>query len=105
MAAAAVRLCHAQSCGKCVPCRIGLRVLSDELDKIAAGTATEKTLTQIESLAAAIRGGADCAIGAEAAALVQEQLPILRRDADAHAAGSCAAAGAFRRRRRSSARS
>lgn len=92
MAAAAVRLCHAQSCGKCVPCRIGLRVLADELDKIPAGTATEKTLSQIESLAAAIRGGADCAIGTEAAALVLEQLPILKRDAEAHAAGSCAGA-------------
>ena len=32
-----LRLCLAQSCGKCVPCRVGLSKMSEIIDKILSG--------------------------------------------------------------------
>ena len=34
MSLAFLKLCHAQSCGKCVPCRIGLGQLSKLIDTV-----------------------------------------------------------------------
>ena len=34
MAASFLKMCHAQSCGKCVPCRIGLGALERLLDDV-----------------------------------------------------------------------
>ena len=47
MALSFLRLCHAQSCGKCVPCRIGLGQLSLLLEQVLSGTATMNTLVTI----------------------------------------------------------
>ena len=43
-----LNLCHAQTCGKCVPCRIGLGQLSSMLQRVLDGNATENTLQLIE---------------------------------------------------------
>ena len=32
-----LRLCHAQTCGKCVPCRIGLNQLAHMLEEVLDG--------------------------------------------------------------------
>ena len=37
-------LCHAQTCGKCVPCRIGLGQLSHFITDVLDGKATLETL-------------------------------------------------------------
>ena len=66
-----LRLCHAQTCGKCVPCRIGLGQLASYLEDVLEGRATLETLGQIERLARDIEASADCAIGWEAARMVQ----------------------------------
>ena len=34
-----VRLCHSQSCGKCVPCRVGLGQLAQLMDDVLEGNA------------------------------------------------------------------
>ena len=39
-----LRLCHAQSCGKCVPCRIGLGQLETYLTDVLEGRGTMETL-------------------------------------------------------------
>ena len=64
--AAYVRMCATQSCGKCTPCRVGLRALADLLDAVLENRADEKTLGLIERTARAIYLSADCAIGYEA---------------------------------------
>lgn len=63
-----LRLCHAQTCGKCVPCRIGLGQLATYLEDVLDGRATMATLAEIERLAKDIEISADCAIGTEAGA-------------------------------------
>ena len=65
-----LNLCHAQSCGKCTPCRIGLGKLSALLKAVLDGEATMDTLGQIRETARNIIDSADCAIGFNAAQLV-----------------------------------
>ena len=79
-----LRLCHAQSCGKCVPCRIGLGQLSKLIEKVLDGTATMETLATIEKTAYSIVNTADCAIGRDAARLVMDGLEGFRDDYEEH---------------------
>lgn len=65
-----LKLCHAQTCGKCVPCRIGLGQLYNLLEDVLDGRATPETLDLIETTARVIKNSADCAIGVEAARMV-----------------------------------
>lgn len=44
-----IKMCLAQSCGKCVPCRVGLRQLARLFDDVLDGNATEETLDVIEA--------------------------------------------------------
>ena len=43
-----LQVCHTQSCGKCVPCRVGLGQLTSLLNEVVDNKATEKTLKLIE---------------------------------------------------------
>ena len=52
LSGAFLRLCLAESCGKCVPCRVGLNKLSELIDKVLDGKATEADLDTIEITAA-----------------------------------------------------
>lgn len=79
-----LRLCHAQTCGKCVPCRVGLGQLADYLNQVLVGEATMETLGEIEKLAKVISNSADCAIGYEAANMVLRGLEGFRDDYVAH---------------------
>ena len=67
MASAFLKLCHAQTCGKCVPCRVGLAQLQALLEDVLEGRATLSTIDLIEKTAQNISWSADCAIGYEAA--------------------------------------
>lgn len=65
-----LKLCHAQTCGKCSPCRIGLGQLQNLLEDVLEGRASLKTLDLIRETAEGIMDSADCAIGYEAAHMV-----------------------------------
>ena len=70
MASAFLKLCHAQTCGKCVPCRVGLAQLQMLLEDVLEGRAELSTIDLIEKTAQNISWSADCAIGQEAADMV-----------------------------------
>ena len=80
LTASFLKMCHAQTCGKCVPCRIGLGQLGNLLDDVLEGRATEDTLDLIETTARVITTSADCAIGYEAAKMVLKGLDGFRDD-------------------------
>ena len=80
VSAAFLKMCHAQSCGKCTPCRIGLGQLGNLLDQILDGEGTEETLTLIERTARTVKASSDCAIGQEAAKIVLSGLEGFRDD-------------------------
>ena len=84
MSLAFLKLCHAQSCGKCVPCRIGLGQLSKLIDTVLDGTADMSTIDIIEKTARTIVNTADCAIGRDAARLVLDGLDGFRDDYEEH---------------------
>ena len=93
MAAAFLKLCHAQTCGKCVPCRIGLGQLSQMLEDVLDGNATLTTIDRIERTARVISDTADCAIGATAAQMVLKGVRGFRDDYEEHVLhGKCLAA-------------
>lgn len=80
MAASFLKLCHAQTCGKCVPCRIGLGQLERLLEKVLDGDGTMATIELIEETAQVIADSADCAIGFEAANMVLRGVRGFRDD-------------------------
>ena len=80
LTAAFLKLCHAQTCGKCVPCRIGLHQAGNLLQDILDGKATMETLSLLESTARVIYNSSDCAIGYEAAELILKGLRGFRED-------------------------
>ena len=80
MARAFLELCHAQTCGKCVPCRIGLGQLNQLIRDVLNGKATMDTLDLMEKTALSIMDSADCAIGYEAANMVYKGLIGYRDD-------------------------
>ncbi len=77
-------LCHAQTCGKCVPCRVGLGQLTALLREVLDGEAQEDVIDLIEETALVIIDSADCAIGTEAARLVLEGVRGFRDDYEEH---------------------
>ena len=70
LAAAFLQMCRAQTCGKCVPCRIGLKQISNMLQQVLDGEATLETLEKIKNTASTIEDSADCALGVETARMV-----------------------------------
>jgi NADPH-dependent glutamate synthase beta subunit-like oxidoreductase len=84
MSAAFLRLCHAQTCGKCVPCRVGLGQLAKLIDDVLEGRADMETIPLIEKTARVIKNSADCAIGREAAEIVLRSVVAFRDDFESH---------------------
>ena len=79
-----LRLCHAQTCGKCVPCRVGLNQLAVLIEQVLDRTATLETIDLIDRTAQVIADSADCAIGYEAAHMVLKGIRGFREDYEEH---------------------
>ena len=79
-----LKMCHAQTCGKCVPCRVGLTQLCNLMEDVMKHRATMETLENLENLAKVISDSADCAIGIEAARMVLKGLEGFREDYVSH---------------------
>ena len=84
MSKAFLEMCHAQSCGKCAPCRIGLGQLKNLMEDVLQGRATMETLELMEETAVTIMETADCAIGYEAAEIVYKGLTGFRDEYISH---------------------
>lgn len=92
LAEAFLHLCHAQSCGKCVPCRVGLGQLESLIESVLQGTAEMSIIDLIEKTAESIYVSADCAIGSEAALMVLKGVRGFRDDYAEHIRhGRCSA--------------
>ena len=84
LTSAFLKLCLAQSCGKCVPCRVGLDRLVSLIDALLDGEGSNEDLALIERTARAIADSSDCAIGFEAAKLVLDGIAAFRDDYLSH---------------------
>ena len=79
-----LNLCQAQTCGKCVPCRIGLDQLSLMIREVLDGNPDPDILDRIKTTAQVVVDSADCAIGIDAGQLVLNALIAFRADFEEH---------------------
>lgn len=82
-----------ESCGKCVPCRIGTRRLLELLNKITEGNGTLEDIDKMEELCHYIQKNALCALGQTAPNPVLSTLKYFREEYEAHVAEKRCPAG------------
>jgi len=74
----------AESCGKCFPCRIGMKILYDTLEKITNGRGTEEDIEILEELGEVIHSSSLCALGGTAPNPVLSTLRYFKDEYLAH---------------------
>jgi len=79
-----VHFLESESCGKCVPCREGLKRMGEILDDIVSGRGSDQDTELLERLAVTLSDGALCALGTTAANPVMSALQYFRHEFDAH---------------------
>ena len=73
-----------ESCGKCVPCRIGTKRLHETLVRITEGKGREGDVELLEELCKGIKDGALCGLGQTAPNPVLTTIRYFRDEYDAH---------------------
>ena len=73
-----------ESCGKCSPCRIGLRRMFNILERIANGQGEEEDLGLLEELAETVKSGSLCGLGQTAPNPVLTTIRYFRDEYMAH---------------------
>ena len=73
-----------ESCGKCVPCRIGNKQLHDMLEAITEGRGEEGDIQKLLDLAETIMGGSLCGLGQTAPNPVLTTLKYFKDEYEAH---------------------
>jgi len=86
-----VKFLSDESCGKCIPCREGLRHMLRILNSITTGKATESDIKLLEELSATIQAASLCALGQTAPNPVLSTLKYFRKEYEAHLRGECPA--------------
>lgn len=85
-----------ESCGKCVPCREGLRRMGEILKDITQGKGSMEDLSLIEDLAGMLKDASLCALGTTAANPVMSTLKYFRDEYIAHISDHKCPAGVCR---------
>ena len=73
-----------ESCGKCVPCRIGTRRMYQMLERITEGKATMEELDSLKELCEHIKANSLCALGGSAPNPVLSTITHFREEYEAH---------------------
>ncbi len=58
-----LRFLEEESCGKCIPCRLGIQRMREMCDGFSRGEGSEADIAELKSLARAIQDGSLCALG------------------------------------------
>ena len=75
---------QAESCGKCVPCRIGTKQMLDILERICRGEGKPEDLDLLQELGQNIKAGSLCQLGQTAPNPVLTTLRYFREEYEAH---------------------
>jgi NADH-quinone oxidoreductase subunit F len=75
---------HAESCGKCMPCRLGTKQMLEVLEDICQGRGRADALQHLETLCDAIQKGSLCGLGQTSVNPVRTTLKYFRSEYDAH---------------------
>ncbi len=79
-----LRFLEEESCGKCIPCRLGLTRMREILEGFSKGIGSKEDIEALESLAQAIQDGALCALGTSAPNPVLTTLRYFKEEYLAH---------------------
>ena len=79
-----VKFLEEESCGKCVPCREGLRRMREILERICQGKGREGDIELLEELGEAMKLGSLCGLGQTAANPVLSTIRYFREEYEAH---------------------
>ena len=96
MALNSVRFFRNESCGKCVPCRVGSQKLTDLLTEWTRGHRGASDMALYEELSHAMRQTSICGLGQVVPVPIASVLKHFRDEVDAHARGMCPAGVCFR---------
>ena len=80
-----------ESCGECVPCRLGTKQLLDILTDITHGKGKTEDISLLEELASGIKASSLCGLGQTAPNPVLTTLKYFRNEYEAHIDGKCPA--------------
>jgi bidirectional [NiFe] hydrogenase diaphorase subunit len=75
--------CVDESCGKCVPCRVGTVQIRTLLDKIIEGRGEPEDLDELEALCKLVRSTSLCGLGQSAPNPVLSTLRFFRQEYEA----------------------
>lgn len=73
-----------ESCGKCVPCREGLKRMEEILERITKGEGEERDIELLEEIGFILEYGSLCALGTSAANPVLTTIKYFRDEYEAH---------------------
>jgi len=73
-----------ESCGKCIPCRVGTATMYDLLDKITKGEAMPEDLDLLEQLCDMVQKTSLCGLGQAAPTPIISTLRFFRHEYEAH---------------------
>jgi NADH:ubiquinone oxidoreductase subunit F (NADH-binding)/(2Fe-2S) ferredoxin len=73
-----------ESCGKCIPCRLGLKRMREILEEFSSGKGSLADLDELQSLSEAVKDGSLCALGGSAPNPVLTTLRYFRDEYEAH---------------------
>jgi NADH-quinone oxidoreductase subunit F len=73
-----------ESCGKCVPCRIGLKVMLDILTRISEGQGIPSDIETLQDLGASIKKASLCGLGQTAPNPILSTINYFRHEYEAH---------------------
>lgn len=88
-----MEFCMSESCGKCIPCRVGTAQMYDLLDKITLGEATLDDLALLEELCEVVRNTSLCGLGQGAPNPIVSTLRYFRHEYLAHIVDKTCPAG------------
>jgi bidirectional [NiFe] hydrogenase diaphorase subunit len=79
-----MEFCKSESCGKCVPCRVGTTHLYRLLERVTSGEADESDVRMLEELCDVVRRTSLCGLGQSAPNPILSTLRYFRDEYDAH---------------------
>lgn len=73
-----------ESCGKCVPCRVGTKAMLEVLERITAGDGTPEDIDNLIDIGQSIKSGSLCGLGQTAPNPVLTTIRYFRHEYEAH---------------------
>ncbi len=88
-----MEFCVDESCGKCVPCRVGTVEMYRILERLTNGSGTPADLAMLEDLCVMVRETSLCGLGQNAPNAITSTLRYFRHEYEQHIQGHICAAG------------